>query len=161
MKLEIHKTIEIIFPDAPGVENESSGGGQERWFVRLPPVLFLELSRFQYNTEKKTAEKIHNRLEFPEQIFMDRYVAENKVIVRQKREEVRALKEKRSVLKNRLDKFTNYGDSKLELPLILVKTLEFASGASSRGLQQVMSLEKLFQIQTSISSYLRSARVFS
>ena len=105
MKLEIHKTIEIIFSDAPGVENENSGGGQERWFVRLPPVLFLELSRFQYNTEKKTAEKIHNRLEFPEQIFMDRYVAENKVIVRQKREEVRALKEKRSVLKNRLDKF--------------------------------------------------------
>ena len=96
--------------------------------------------------EKKTAEKIHNRLDFPEQIFMDRYVVENKVVVRQKREEVRALKEKRATLKSKLDKFTSYGESKLELPLILQKTLEFANAATSRVMQPptVASVGKAF-----------------
>ena len=61
--------------------------------------------------ERKTAEKIHNRLDFPERIFMDRYVANNKVVTRQKREEVRALKEKRALLKARLNKFTHFGTS--------------------------------------------------
>ena len=107
--------------------------GQERWFLRLPPVLFLELSRFQYNMERKTAEKIHNRLEFPERILMDRYVADNKVVTRQKREEVRALKEKRAQLQARLDKFTNYGgDGKgqeMALPRILQRTLDFAKSS--------------------------------
>ena len=34
--------------------------GQERWFTTLPPVLFLELSRFQFNTSKGIAEKVNN-----------------------------------------------------------------------------------------------------
>lgn len=116
--------------------------GQERWFLRLPPVLFLELSRFHYNMERKTAEKIHNRLEFPDRLYMDRYVAGNKVVVRQKREEVRILKERRAILKARLNKFTNYGDQgqaseepsvKMALPLILQKTLDFATARQGQA----------------------------
>lgn len=145
LHMKVHFNDHVFILDATGLENGSSGGGQERWFVRLPPVLFLELSRFQYNMEKKTAEKIHNRLDFPEQIFMDRYVVENKVVVRQKREEVRALKERRATLKSKLDKFTSYGESKLELPLILQKTLEFANAATSKVMQPptVASVGKL------------------
>lgn len=90
------------------------------------------------------AEKTHNRLEFPEQIFVDRYMSNNKVIVRRKREEVRALKEKRASLKSRLEKFTNYGESKLELPSILQKTLEFASGSARVNIQQVREYSNLF-----------------
>ena len=82
--------------------------GQERWFTKLPPVLVLELSRFHFNTERKAAEKIHNRLEFSEKIYMDRYMDTNKTITRRKRDEVRRLKEKRAHLKARLDKFTKY-----------------------------------------------------
>ncbi len=120
--------------------------GQERWFQELPPVLFFELSRFQYNTERKTAEKIHNRLEFPERIYMDRYVAENKSVTRKKREEVRSLKEKRALLKARLDKFLHYGMSDatreggsetskgMPLPLILESTLAFASASAQSHL---------------------------
>ena len=53
--------------------------GQERWFTTLPPVLFLELSRFQFNTSKGIAEKVNNVLEFPQEIFLDRYLQSNKV----------------------------------------------------------------------------------
>ena len=104
--------------------------GQERWFTQLPPVLFFELSRFHYNTERKAAEKIHNRLDFPEVIYMDRYMKTNKTTTRQKREEVRALKERRALLKARLDQFSNYGGGQLQsamaLPDVLQLTLDFA-----------------------------------
>ena len=69
--------------------------GQERWFTLLPPVLFLELSRFQFNTSKGVAEKINNTLEFPQEIFLDRYLEINKTVVRKKREEVKRLMQKR------------------------------------------------------------------
>ena len=85
--------------------------GQERWFTKLPPVLVLELSRFHFNTERKAAEKIHNRLEFSEKIYMDRYMDANKNVTRRKRDEVRRLKETRSHLKARLEKFTKYRGS--------------------------------------------------
>lgn len=42
------------------------------WFTRLPPVLTFELSRFQFNQRLGKPEKIHNKLEFPELIYMDR-----------------------------------------------------------------------------------------
>jgi hypothetical protein len=124
--------------------SEDSDSGQERWFDQLPPVLFLELSRFQYNTERRVAEKIHNRLEFPDSIFMDRYMTRNKNVTRQKREQVRALKEKRKILKDRLEKFTRYGHEsapsaapesihRLSLPEVLQFTLNFAMSGSSNA----------------------------
>ena len=116
---------------------EDSLAEQEGWFDKLPPVLFLELSRFQYNMERKTAEKIHNRLEFPERLFMDRYVSANKEVTRMKREEVRALKERRGILKSKLDKFTHYGKGQdvtvgMPLPDILQRTMDFANSSQSR-----------------------------
>ena len=54
---------------------------------------------------------------------------ENKNVTREKREEVRRLKEKRSELKTKLEKFTNYGNDEPKMPLqtILQYTLDFAS----------------------------------
>nr|6HEH_A Chain A, Ubiquitin carboxyl-terminal hydrolase 28,Ubiquitin carboxyl-terminal hydrolase 28 [Homo sapiens]6HEI_A Chain A, Ubiquitin carboxyl-terminal hydrolase 28,Ubiquitin carboxyl-terminal hydrolase 28 [Homo sapiens] len=48
--------------------------GQERWFTKLPPVLTFELSRFEFNQSLGQPEKIHNKLEFPQIIYMDRYM---------------------------------------------------------------------------------------
>jgi hypothetical protein len=42
------------------------------WFTSMPPILTLELSRFQYNQHLNEPEKIHARLEFPEVLYMDR-----------------------------------------------------------------------------------------
>ena len=148
---------------------ETGKSGQERWFLRLPPVLFLELSRFHYNMERKTAEKIHNRLDFPERIFMDRYVANNKVVTRQKREEVRALKEKRSLLKARLNKFTHFGTSPAAttasgsdattttttttaLPDILQKTLDFAKSTPIPPSVASMAVSNLMQVDSPCGS---------
>lgn len=44
----------------------------KRWFTKLPPVLTFELSRFEFNQSLGQPEKIHNKLEFPQIIYMDR-----------------------------------------------------------------------------------------
>lgn len=150
--LENSLAHESLDPDLQEAQHKS---GQERWFLRLPPVLFLELSRFHYNMERKTAEKIHNRLEFPERIFMDRYVADNKAVTRQKREEVRALKEKRSQLGSRLDKFTTYGQSQtasMTLPTILQKTLDFAKASPIPPTVASLAVSNLMQVDSPCGS---------
>lgn len=78
---EIHESLE----KSTAKDEDSS---QERWFTHLPPVLFFSLSRFKFNPQRQVAEKIHNRLEFPEVLYMDRYMSENKNTTRVKREEV-------------------------------------------------------------------------
>ena len=45
------------------------------WFTRLPLVLTFELSRFQFNQQTGCPEKIHQKLEFPDVIYMDRCVS--------------------------------------------------------------------------------------
>ena len=55
-------------PTTPG--GPRVAGGQEQWFLKLPPVIMYELSRFHFNQLLGQPEKIHNRLAFPKQIFM-------------------------------------------------------------------------------------------
>nr|AAH66033.1 Usp28 protein [Mus musculus] len=77
--------------------------GQERWFTKLPPVLTFELSRFEFNQSLGQPEKIHNKLEFPQIIYMDRYMYKSKELIRSKRESVRKLKEEIQVLQQKLE----------------------------------------------------------
>lgn len=44
----------------------------QHWFTELPPVLTFELSRFEFNQALGRPEKIHNKLEFPFMLYMDR-----------------------------------------------------------------------------------------
>lgn len=44
----------------------------KHWFTELPPVLTFELSRFEFNQALGRPEKIHNKLEFPSMLYMDR-----------------------------------------------------------------------------------------
>uniref|UniRef100_A0AAQ5YUK1 Ubiquitin carboxyl-terminal hydrolase 25 n=1 Tax=Amphiprion ocellaris TaxID=80972 RepID=A0AAQ5YUK1_AMPOC len=53
----------------------SARSGQEHWFTELPPVLTFELSRFEFNQALGRPEKIHNKLEFPSMLYMDRYLS--------------------------------------------------------------------------------------
>ena len=45
----------------------------QHWFTELPPVLTFELSRFEFNQALGRPEKIHNKLEFPSMLYMDRW----------------------------------------------------------------------------------------
>lgn len=94
--------------------------GQERWFTKLPPVLFFELCRFKFNQQRCVAEKVNNFLDFPETIYLDRYLEVNKNITRSKREEVKSLQERHETLGCRLKAYQQYGSSEPKLPLVSV-----------------------------------------
>ncbi|XP_078538470.1 ubiquitin carboxyl-terminal hydrolase 28 isoform X1 [Lissotriton helveticus] len=101
---------------------------QERWFTKLPPVLTFELSRFEFNQSLGQPEKIHNKLEFPQTIYMDRYLYRNKELIRTKREEVRRLKGRVSFLQQKHKRYLNFGSGPIRYPLsdVLQYALEFA-----------------------------------
>uniref|UniRef100_A0A669CGY5 Ubiquitin carboxyl-terminal hydrolase n=1 Tax=Oreochromis niloticus TaxID=8128 RepID=A0A669CGY5_ORENI len=103
--------------------------GRERWFKKLPPVLTFELSRFEFNTQLGRPEKIHKKLEFPQIIYMDRYLHKNIEQTHERRGEVKKLKEQLAVLQQKLECYKNYGSGPTKYPLadMLQFVLEFAT----------------------------------
>ncbi|NXM59319.1 UBP28 hydrolase, partial [Illadopsis cleaveri] len=101
--------------------------GQERWFTKLPPVLTFELSRFEFNQSLGQPEKIHTKLEFPQTMYMDRYLYCNKDLIQRKREEMKRLKERMVTLQQKLERYMEYGSGPARFPLpdMLQYVLEF------------------------------------
>ncbi|XP_045139563.1 ubiquitin carboxyl-terminal hydrolase 28 isoform X4 [Echinops telfairi] len=99
------------------------------WFTKLPPVLTFELSRFEFNQSLGQPEKIHNKLEFPQIIYIDRYMYRSKELIRSKRESIRKLKEEIKVLQQKLERYVKYGSGPARFPLpdMLKYVIEFAS----------------------------------
>ncbi|XP_057676425.1 ubiquitin carboxyl-terminal hydrolase 28 isoform X2 [Corythoichthys intestinalis] len=107
----------------------SAPSGRERWFKRLPPVLTFELSRFEFNTQLGRPEKIHKKLEFPQIIYMDRYLHKNLTCTHERRGEVKKMKEQLASLQQKLECYKNYGSGPSKYPLadMLQFVLEFAT----------------------------------
>ncbi|XP_048368948.1 ubiquitin carboxyl-terminal hydrolase 28 isoform X4 [Sphaerodactylus townsendi] len=103
--------------------------GQERWFTKLPPVLTFELSRFEFNQSLGQPEKIHNKLEFSQVIYMDRFLYSNKEFIQSRREEITKLKDQVTLLQQKLERYMKYGSGEDRFPLreMLLYVLEFAS----------------------------------
>lgn len=128
---DIHESLEAATAhrEIETVNSETTQkSGQELWFTRLPPVLTFELSRFQFNQQIGRPEKIHNKIEFPHVIYMDRYMDCNRNETRERRERAKKLKEELALQQARLDKFINYGSGVKRFPLqdVLLYALEFA-----------------------------------
>ncbi|XP_051537740.1 ubiquitin carboxyl-terminal hydrolase 28-like isoform X1 [Myxocyprinus asiaticus] len=102
---------------------------RERWFSKLPPVLTFELSRFEFNQSLGRPEKIHKKLEFPQVIYMDRYLHKNVEQTHGRRGEVKRLKDQLTVLQQKLEGYKNYGSGPAKYPLadMLQYVLEFAT----------------------------------
>ncbi|XP_040585808.1 ubiquitin carboxyl-terminal hydrolase 28 isoform X6 [Mesocricetus auratus] len=119
--------------------------GQERWFTKLPPVLTFELSRFEFNQSLGQPEKIHNKLEFPQIIYMDRYMYKSKELIRSKRESIRKLKEEIQILQQKLERYVKYGSGPARFPLpdMLKYVIEFASTKPASESCQSQSAEPM------------------
>uniref|UniRef100_A0A3Q2DXA3 Ubiquitin specific peptidase 28 n=1 Tax=Cyprinodon variegatus TaxID=28743 RepID=A0A3Q2DXA3_CYPVA len=119
----VEKEIESLHSD------HVATSGRERWFKKLPPVLTFELSRFEFNTQLGRPEKIHKKLEFPQIVYMDRYLHKNIEQTNERRGEVKKLKEQLAVFQQKLECYKNYGSGPMKYPLadMLQFVLEFAS----------------------------------
>lgn len=129
---DLHECLEaaMIEGEIESLHADNSGkSGQEHWFTELPPVLTFELSRFEFNQALGRPEKIHNKLEFPQVLYLDRYMHRNREITRIKREEIKRLKDYLTVLQQRLERYLSYGSGPKRFPLVdvLQYALEFAS----------------------------------
>uniref|UniRef100_A0A663NBC9 Ubiquitin carboxyl-terminal hydrolase n=1 Tax=Athene cunicularia TaxID=194338 RepID=A0A663NBC9_ATHCN len=130
---DLHECLEaaMIEGEIESLHSENSAkSGQEHWFTELPPVLTFELSRFEFNQALGRPEKIHNKLEFPPILYLDRYsIILSKEITRIKRDEIKRLKEYLTVLQQRLERYLSYGSGPKRFPLVdvLQYALEFAS----------------------------------
>ncbi|XP_020831926.1 ubiquitin carboxyl-terminal hydrolase 25 isoform X5 [Phascolarctos cinereus] len=129
---DLHECLEaaMIEGEIESLHSENSAkSGQEHWFTELPPVLTFELSRFEFNQALGRPEKIHNKLEFPQVLYLDRYMHKNREITRIKRDEIKRLKEYLTVLQQRLERYLSYGSGPKRFPLVdvLQYALEFAS----------------------------------
>ncbi|XP_058152090.1 ubiquitin carboxyl-terminal hydrolase 25 isoform X3 [Dasypus novemcinctus] len=116
---DLHECLEaaMIEGEIESLHSENSGkSGQEHWFTELPPVLTFELSRFEFNQTLGRPEKIHNKLEFPQVLYLDRYMHRNREITRIKREEIKRLKDYLTVLQQRLESTTEQQGTPSELP---------------------------------------------
>ncbi|NXB10119.1 UBP28 hydrolase, partial [Cnemophilus loriae] len=115
--------------------------GQERWFTKLPPVLTFELSRFEFNQSLGQPEKIHTKLEFPQTIYMDRYLYCNKDLIQVKREEMKRLKEKMVTLQQKLERYMEYGSGPARFPLpdMLQYVLEFIATKPAAAVSSAQS----------------------
>uniref|UniRef100_A0A8C9VHR5 Ubiquitin carboxyl-terminal hydrolase n=1 Tax=Scleropages formosus TaxID=113540 RepID=A0A8C9VHR5_SCLFO len=103
--------------------------GRQRWFSKLPPVLTFELSRFEFNQSLGRPEKIHKKLEFPQVMYMDRYLHKNIEQMQGRREEVKKLKNQLMALHQKLESYKSYGSGPTKYPLadMLEYVLEFAT----------------------------------
>uniref|UniRef100_A0A4W6E1Z0 Ubiquitin specific peptidase 28 n=1 Tax=Lates calcarifer TaxID=8187 RepID=A0A4W6E1Z0_LATCA len=119
----VEKEIESLHSD------HSITSGRERWFKKLPPVLTFELSRFEFNTQLGRPEKIHKKLEFPQIIYMDRYLHKNIQQTHERRGEVKKLKEQLAAFQQKYECYKNYGSGPAKYPLadMLQFVLEFAT----------------------------------
>uniref|UniRef100_A0A3B3UDK9 Ubiquitin specific peptidase 28 n=1 Tax=Poecilia latipinna TaxID=48699 RepID=A0A3B3UDK9_9TELE len=119
----VEKEIESLHSD------HAVTSGRERWFKKLPPVLTFELSRFEFNTQLGRPEKIHKKLEFPQIVYMDRYLHKNIERTNERRGEVKKLKEQLATLQQKLECYKNYGSGPMKYPLadMLQFVLEFAT----------------------------------
>ena len=78
---------------------------EQRWLTRLPPVLFICLNRYRFSQVTKQTSKIIAPFEFYPELFLDRYMLNNKKLVLHKRTIAKTLYAQLHELENTLNRF--------------------------------------------------------
>ncbi|XP_037079258.1 ubiquitin carboxyl-terminal hydrolase 25-like [Pollicipes pollicipes] len=154
---DLHQALEASVAAGPdAAASDAAAPGPHQWFTVLPPVLLLELSRFHFDQALGRTEKIHDRLTFPMEMYMDRYLEINKNIVTVKRAEIAQLRQTRHQLQRRLDQYLSFGASAPRLPLsrLLRHALQYARGSVSEPLLDVQDVEMETATSSSVTSML-------
>ncbi|KAL0482126.1 ubiquitin carboxyl-terminal hydrolase [Acrasis kona] len=105
------------------------------WFKRLPPNLIIQLQRTCYDEKNKSASKILTPLTFPEKLYVDRYLEENKAVTLSKRAHVSQLTSEISSLQEKLNNYRNWQGTPVGIEKMLTGTILYLN-------QHSESLEK-------------------
>ena len=78
---------------------------EQRWLTRLPPLLFICLNRYRFSQTTKQTSKIVAPFEFYPELYLDRYMLNNKNLVVNKRNIARTLYNQLHDLENTLNRY--------------------------------------------------------
>lgn len=103
---------------------------EQRWLTRLPPVLFICLNRYRFSQTTKQASKILTSFEFEPELYLDRYMLNNKDLILTKRNFAKTLYAQLHELENTLNSYLKYpcNDETFALANALRVVYEFATG---------------------------------
>ena len=93
---------------------EFRGQKAAKWDLvrRFPEILCFQIQRAGYNVEKKCAVKNNQRFEFDQQIFVDRFLLENREIINGLRNKSEALEKERFNIESELNEISNFKDNR-------------------------------------------------
>eukprot|EP00826_Nyctotherus_ovalis_P032447 TRINITY_DN2615_c0_g1_i1.p1 TRINITY_DN2615_c0_g1~~TRINITY_DN2615_c0_g1_i1.p1 ORF type:complete len:938 (+),score=270.66 TRINITY_DN2615_c0_g1_i1:188-3001(+) len=103
---------------------------QEWWITKLPSVLFLVIQRCHYDATSRSVEKIANPVQFDKVIYLDRFMQRYREKSRAIRAETRKYKSKIKELEAALEKYKEFGASKLDIEKVLETSLYFLTNQS-------------------------------
>ncbi|KAL9644153.1 hypothetical protein ABK040_005617 [Willaertia magna] len=96
------------------------------WFKSLPPVLLVQLQRTSFDKKSGIANKITLPFEFPDIVYIDRYLECNKDITIGKRDKIREIKERIKNLESELYSYLNYKDKcDISLEFMISGTIDY------------------------------------
>lgn len=79
---------------------------------RFPEVLCFQIQRAGYNKEKKCPEKNNQRFEFDQEIYVDRFLMENRDIVQNLRHHAEGLEKERADIDDQLKGMNNFRENR-------------------------------------------------
>lgn len=86
---------------------------------KFPDILCFQIQRARYNVEKKCAEKNNQRFEFDQEIFVDRFLLQNRDIIQSMRAKSDALEKERQEIEAELKAISGFRDNR-----DIIKSLE-------------------------------------
>ena len=101
------------------INNTHAAAIQEIWPQKFPGVLLFQIQRVKYDISSNMTIKINTPFTFPEEVYTDRFLLENKEECSKIREEMLELKRKARILERNVEMFTNYENSGISLENIL------------------------------------------
>jgi ubiquitin carboxyl-terminal hydrolase 25/28 len=97
---------------------------KSNWLLRAPETLFFQLQRVVFDKENGVV-KLNTPFHFEKEIYIDRFLLQNKDVATKIKVQVDSLKAHLTALEQALAKMNNYNDSNMEILKILDLSTEF------------------------------------
>ncbi|KAL4453036.1 hypothetical protein ABPG73_015873 [Tetrahymena malaccensis] len=137
---EHHNTFYIEdFKDNTGKITEAEKAG---WITKSPEVLMFQIQRVVYLKEKGIAEKLNTPFHFEKEIYIDRFLLENRAYILRNKPKLKALKKKRDDIKKEIQSLKNYQNSNFSILNIMQMQLDFLKIKEQEFEEPVMEEDK-------------------
>lgn len=103
----------------------STTAEKEVWIESLPSILLFQIQRVKYDSETACGVKIHSKFEFAEELYVDRFLYENKEMATGLRQRELELKGKVKTLEAALEEYENYNSTGASLEVTLTNSIAF------------------------------------